>query len=133
MIIQIKSIYASPEPSDGVRVLMDRHWPRGLTREKAALDLWAKDLAPSVDVATQFKEDDDFSEFAVCYRAELVASDAPGDFLDNLRDASVITILYAASHKEKNHAVVLRAYLASLSPEAAALHGEPVVGLAATG
>lgn len=131
MIIQSKSIYAAPESSDGVRVLMDRHWPRGLTREKASLDFWARELAPSAELAAQLKEDDDFAEFAVTYRAELAASDSPGDFLDNLRDASVITILYAASNKEKNHATVLRAHLAGLvpPPDPVTERREPLKGL----
>lgn len=114
MTIQIKSIYSTPDEADGIRVLMDRHWPRGMTRDRAALDEWHPQLAPSVGVAKHLKDDGDFELFAQAYEDELRASEAGRDLLDMLGDRDV-TLLYAAKDPERNHAVVLRDHLMSLA------------------
>jgi uncharacterized protein YeaO (DUF488 family) len=107
---RVKRVYDEPSPDDGFRVLVDRLWPRGVTKERAALDLWAKDVAPSSELRVWFHSHPaEFEEFAERYRAEL---DANAPEVDRLRDlAPVVTLLYGVRDHEKNHAVVLAAYL----------------------
>ncbi len=110
--IQIKRVYDAPSKEDGFRVLIDRLWPRGISKEAARLDAWAKELAPSTALRKQFAHDPArFAEFTERYRAELAdRQDAVKEF-----QASVIgetlTLLYAAADPVHNHAVVLRDYL----------------------
>ena len=112
MGIAIKRIYESPEAPDGYRVLVDRLWPRGMTKERAALDLWLKDVAPSPLLRKWFGHDPaKFAEFRMRYIAELDANAA----VDNLRHICAeypdVTLLYAAKDPQVNHALVLRDYL----------------------
>lgn len=102
---------------------MDRHWPRGMTRRRAALDEWCPELAPSLSLANQLKEDGDFAGFAEEYAAELALSDAPGDLLEIAGGAAKITILFAASNRERNHAVVLCDFLRHLASQGAIMAG----------
>lgn len=112
MDIQIKRIYEEPDTDDGFRVLVDRLWPRGVSKEKAALDLWNKDVAPSPDLRTWWNHDPDrFDEFTERYRAELEASDAAAELLGQASGHNRLTLLYAAHDPEVNHAVVLRQVL----------------------
>ncbi len=113
MTIQIKSIYATPDETDGLRILMDRHWPRGMTHERAALDEWRPELAPSATLAKQLKDDGDFAAFTTTYDAELVASEVGRDLLDVVGNQP-LTLLYAARDPERNHAAVLRDHLMAL-------------------
>lgn len=106
---ELKRAYDPPEETDGLRVLVDRLWPRGLTRERAAIDLWAKDLAPSSQLRTWWHDQaDDFDEFVRRYRAELAASDAVADFLSQIAGEPRVTLIYATRDTERNHALVLR-------------------------
>ncbi|KAB7789032.1 DUF488 domain-containing protein [Bifidobacterium leontopitheci] len=112
--IRVKRIYDEPEPDDGCRILVDRLWPRGMSRERAALDLWLKDIAPSPELRKWFGHDPArFAEFAERYRAEL---DANVETVDALREIitahDTVTLLYAAKNPLVNHAVVLRGYMA---------------------
>ncbi|MDF1489952.1 DUF488 domain-containing protein [Tessaracoccus caeni] len=117
MHIQIKRIYEEPDADDGFRVLVDRLWPRGVSKEKAALDLWDKDVAPSPDLRTWWNHDPDrFDEFAQRYRAELEASDAPAALLHQAAGHNRLTLLYAAHDPAVNHALVLQDYLAHHAP-----------------
>lgn len=110
--ILIKRIYDDPASEDGWRVLVDRLWPRGISKERAALDLWDKDVAPSSSLRKWFNhEEKNFAEFTERYRAELEASDAVPQFVAQLRDHPVVTLLYAARDPQINHVVVLRDYL----------------------
>ncbi|HEY7271126.1 MAG TPA: DUF488 domain-containing protein [Actinoplanes sp.] len=112
MTYRIKRVYDPPAPEDGFRVLVDRLWPRGVTKQRAALDLWLKDVAPSTELRTWFHaRSDGFDEFAERYRAELAANPA----VDELRAAAtahpVVTLLYSVEDPERNHAAVLAGYL----------------------
>ena len=82
-IIRVRRVYEEPEPDDGTRVLVDRLWPRGLSKAKAALDEWCKDVAPSAELRTWYGHDPArFEEFAGRYRLEL---DGGGQRIDGLR------------------------------------------------
>lgn len=112
MGIAIKRIYESPEAPDGYRVLVDRLWPRGMTKERAALDLWMKDVAPSPQLRKWFGHDPArFAEFRAQYIAELDANAATEELLRICAEYSDVTLLYAAKDPQVNHALVLRDYL----------------------
>jgi len=107
--IQIKRIYDEADAADGFRVLVDRLWPRGISKQRAALDDWLVDLAPSTALRKWFHHDPTgWLEFARRYRAEL-RSQAPALRLLRQRAAQLrVTLLYAAHDARRNHAVVLR-------------------------
>jgi uncharacterized protein YeaO (DUF488 family) len=111
--IQLKRVYEEPSEEDGQRVLVDRVWPRGIKKEKAALDLWLKEIAPSTALRKWFGHDPEkWSEFQRRYRAEL---DKMTDTLEPLKEAirkGKVTLVYAAHDTEHNNAVALKAYLA---------------------
>jgi uncharacterized protein YeaO (DUF488 family) len=105
--VHVKRIYDPPGPGDGYRVLIDHVWPRGVSRERAQLDKWARELAPSDDLRRWFAHDPErFEEFRTRYRAEL--ADRP-TVLELTRRASEgrVTIIYAARDRQHNNAVVL--------------------------
>ena len=107
MDVRLKRAYEAPATSDGYRVLIDRLWPRGVRRDEARLDEWAKELAPSGELRRWFAHDPErFEEFRARYRAELADRRA---LLELARRASVgpVTILYAARDQQHNNAVVL--------------------------
>ncbi len=109
---RIKRIYEEPAETDGYRVLVDRLWPRGISKEAAHLDEWCKDVAPSTEARRDFGHDPArFEEFRTRYRAELEASGAAGALAARLADRPVATLLYAARDQETNHAVVLQEVL----------------------
>ncbi len=117
MEILLKRAYEPAAPSDGTRVLVDRLWPRGVSRERAALDDWAKEVAPSAELRTEWHHDPDghspehFAAFAARYREELSAGSALAA-LDRLvalaRSVPRVTLVYGAKDPVRNHAVVLR-------------------------
>ena len=114
MTIQVKRVHEGAEPGDGFRVLVDRLWPRGVSKGRAALDLWAKDAAPSTELRTWFHaHPDQFPEFTRRYRAEL---DANPDAVSRLRhladDHHTVTLLFSVRDVTNNHARVLAEYLA---------------------
>ncbi len=106
--VRTKRIYERRDPSDGDRVLIDHVWPRGVSRERAALDEWARELAPSDDLRKWFDHvPERFGEFRTRYRDELAGH---ADRLDELRERAAsgrVTIVYAARDREHNNAVVL--------------------------
>jgi uncharacterized protein YeaO (DUF488 family) len=108
----VKRIYEPPSPDDGQRVLVDRIWPRGVSREHAALALWLKDVAPSHGLRGWFgHEPERWEEFQKRYRAEL---DGNGEVVGQLRamlDAGKVTLLYGAHDEAHNNAVALAGYL----------------------
>lgn len=113
--LRIGRIYDPPGPDDGYRVLVDRLWPRGVTRDRAALDAWLKDAAPSPRLRTWWGHDPDrMDEFARRYRAELDDGPAVGELQELLREHRRVTLLYAARDPVVNHAAVLRDHLAEL-------------------
>jgi uncharacterized protein YeaO (DUF488 family) len=111
--VQLKRIYEPPQKSDGYRVLVDRVWPRGLSKDAAQIDLWMKDIAPSTALRKWFNHDPArWVGFQEKYRAELHEL---GDKLDELRARAKkepVTLLYGAKDTEHNQAVVLRDVLA---------------------
>jgi uncharacterized protein YeaO (DUF488 family) len=109
--IRTKRIYEPKAADDGVRILVDRLWPRGLTKAEAALDLWMKDAAPSTELRKWFDHRPDrWQEFRARYAIELQSS-AAIEPLRKLRKAGPITLLYAARDQEHNEAIVLAAFL----------------------
>lgn len=106
--MRVKRIYESPEPGDGHRVLVDRVWPRGMSRERAQLDEWSRDLAPSTELRTWFGHDPErFAEFRARYLSELDERPKPVEALRSRARLETVTLLYAARDPEHNHAVVL--------------------------
>ena len=120
MELRRKRAYDNAEPADGFRVLVDRLWPRGVSKERAAIDLWAKDTAPSPDLrrAWHAAPDAEWSRFADRYRAELAheSADALRELADTVAEHPTITLVYAAHDEEHNHAVVLEEALRELLP-----------------
>jgi uncharacterized protein YeaO (DUF488 family) len=111
--VRVKRVYDVPSPDDGVRVLVDRLWPRGLKRETAKIDLWLKDVAPSDELRRWFGHDPNrWTQFQKRYRAELAENAEPIATLRELvKDRKPLTLLYAAKDIERNNAIVLRAFL----------------------
>lgn len=112
-ILRIKRIYEPPEPTDGYRVLIDRLWPRGVSKERADLGQWLRDVGPSTALRQWFHHDPSrMDEFTARYRAELDANPAAVQVLLQLADDHpVVTLLYSAHDPKDNQAVVLRDYL----------------------
>ncbi|HQT65781.1 MAG: hypothetical protein B7Z71_04890 [Acidocella sp. 21-58-7] len=111
-IVQIKRVYEKPSQDDGARVLVDRLWPRGLKKEKAALDLWLKDIAPSPGLRQWFDHDPNrWQDFQQLYRTELAQNGLALIHLADLLRRAPVTLLYAARDVEHNHARVLADYL----------------------
>lgn len=111
--INIKRVYLSASAEDGFRILVDRLWPRGLSKEKAHVDLWIKEIAPSNDLRKWFNhEPEKWPEFRERYLAEIKSHPEEMDkFLQVLKEQSVVTLLYAAKDEERNNAVVLADFL----------------------
>jgi uncharacterized protein YeaO (DUF488 family) len=110
--IQIKRIYEPPDPADGYRALVDRLWPRGITRPRAALDNWLIDLAPSTELRKWFHQDPRrWTQFVRRYRAELRAQAPMLEALRQRARQQRVTLLYAARDPGRNHALVLREVL----------------------
>ena len=110
--IQIKRIYADPAKSDGVRILVDRLWPRGIKKENAHLEEWAKDIAPSTELREWFGHDPDrWPEFQKKYKVELKHNEAMTAFIEKYQQEKTLTLLYAAKDEEHVHAIVLKEWL----------------------
>ena len=116
--IRLKRAYDPPSPEDGVRVLVDRLWPRGLAKSEAAIDRWLKEVAPSSELRRWFGHDPrKWNEFRRKYQVELWGR---GDLLKELRLAAQkgpLTLVYSARDQEHNQAVVLRDVLERASPD----------------
>lgn len=107
MPVETKRIYDDPEPTDGTRILVDRLWPRGLSKEKAGFDLWMKDVAPSTALRKWFDHKPErWPEFQARYREELQGNPALEDLRERVA-AGTVTLLYGSRNREFNHAVVL--------------------------
>jgi uncharacterized protein YeaO (DUF488 family) len=112
MVYLVKRVYDDPDPTDGYRVLVDRLWPRGVTKERAALDLWAKDAAPSTELRQWFHaHPDEFAEFARRYRAELGDGPAVARLRELGREHPTVTLLFSVRDAIDNHARVLAEHL----------------------
>ena len=111
---KIKRVYAPAADEDGFRVLVDRLWPRGLTKERAKIDLWAKDVAPSDALRREFHgHPENWNKFTAAYHKELAGEPAVSAARDLLarRKRGTVTLLYAARDEEHNNAVALKAWL----------------------
>lgn len=112
---RIKRVYEPPEPDDGFRVLVDRLWPRGVSKERADLGLWLKEIAPTTELRNWWDHDPArLDEFTSRYRAELDHNPAVGELVTVLREHPVVTLLYGARDSVLNQAAVLRDYLGDL-------------------
>ncbi|WP_353809474.1 DUF488 domain-containing protein [Agromyces sp. SYSU T00194] len=112
MDVRLKRVYDDPEPDDGVRILVDRLWPRGMTQERAVLDSWSKDVAPSPALRAEWHAHlERWDEFADQYRTELATNVAAEHLRSYVRTHPHVTLLYGAKDREHNHAVVLAEYL----------------------
>lgn len=110
--IHVKRIYEPPEASDGIRILVDRLWPRGLSREASRIDDWLKDVAPTDALRRWFAHDvRKWPQFRSRYLAELKDNPAAARLKQMALKAAVITLLYAARDETHNNAIVLRQFL----------------------
>jgi uncharacterized protein YeaO (DUF488 family) len=113
MNIKIKRVYERPSEEDGMRILVDRLWPRGLTKAKASVDLWLKDIAPSTELRKWFGHDPGkWTEFKTRYRAELKKNSEQVALLKRkITKEAKVTLIYGAKDDAHNEAVVLQAFL----------------------
>jgi uncharacterized protein YeaO (DUF488 family) len=112
MNIQLKRVYEESSENDGKRILIDRLWPRGLTKEKARIEIWLKDISPSTELRTWFGHDPSkWDDFKRRYRNELKNnSESVSKLIEQISQGKV-TLVYSAKDKEHNNAVVLVEYL----------------------
>lgn len=115
MNVRLKRVYDPPAAGDGTRILVDRLWPRGLTREKAQIDEWLKDVAPSGELRTWFGHDPaKWEEFQAKYEAELDTHCAAVTKLAEQIKSGPTTLVYGAKDSEHTHALVLKHYIETL-------------------
>jgi uncharacterized protein YeaO (DUF488 family) len=114
MDVRIKRAYEEPERGDGERILVDRLWPRGLTKEKAKVDLWLKDVAPSTELRKWFAHDPArWAEFRSRYQEELKSNEGQLSLLRQEAAKGTVTLIYGAKDQVHNEAVILQRLLTS--------------------
>ena len=112
-MITIKRVYEPTSPDDGYRVLVDRLWPRGLSKENAHIDEWLKEVAPTNELRKWFNHDPaKWEEFRTRYQKELAANPAADELVTLVKKHPHLTLLYGAHDTEHNQAVVLKDFLA---------------------
>lgn len=112
MHVSIKRVYEPYDVKDGRRVLVDRLWPRGLTKQKAHIDLWLKDIAPSTELRQWFRHDPEkWPEFQKRYEAELKANQPVVNQLKDELTQRPVTLVYGAKDESHNDAAVLKDFL----------------------
>ena len=112
MIIRLKRIYEPADPDDGFRILVDRLWPRGISKERAGIDLWLKDAAPSPELRKDFCHDPaKWEEFRTHYSGELENNSGGVTVILEHAARGTVTLVYAAKDEEHNHALVLKEFL----------------------
>jgi len=112
MPLRLKRVYDPPSPADGLRILVDRLWPRGMKKEAAALDRWDRDVAPSEALRKEFGHDHSrWEEFKAGYFAELDANSEAVRRIAGEAKKGTVTLLFAARDVERNNAVALQEYL----------------------
>jgi uncharacterized protein YeaO (DUF488 family) len=115
MNVQVKRVYEKPADSDGKRILIDRLWPRGLSKNKAKIDLWLKDIAPSAELRKWFSHDPaKWTEFQKRYQKELDANKNAVATLQGQLKGGPATLVYGAKDEQHNDAVVLKEYFKKL-------------------
>lgn len=113
--IQIKRVYEGPSESDGIRILTERLWPRGVSKERAQLDQWMKAVAPSHDLRKWFDHDPNkWEEFKEKYRRELFGSEYVEELLEIIKENETVTLIYASKDEKHNSTVLLKAFLEDL-------------------
>lgn len=113
MAVSIRRVYDDSDPEDGFRVLVDRLWPRGLSKKRAQFDEWLKDVAPTTELRRWFHhEPERFDEFVTRYRAELEVNPAVDVLRALVAEHPTVTLLYSAHDTQNNQAVALRDFLA---------------------
>lgn len=111
-MIKLKRVYETPSRTDGQRILVERLWPRGLTKQKARVDLWLKEIAPSPELRTWFGHDPaKWEQFRKLYQAELQCKDELIKLLRQKAKQGTVTLVFAARDEEHSSAVVLRRFL----------------------
>jgi uncharacterized protein YeaO (DUF488 family) len=111
-MIHLKRVYEEPSKKDGVRILVERLWPRGLTKERAAVDLWLKEVAPSTELREWFGHDPaKWKQFQIRYRKELRENKNALDLLKEKCKEGIVTLAYGARDEEHNEALVLKRLL----------------------
>lgn len=112
MTIKTKRIYEPAAATDGYRILVDRLWPRGLTKEAAGIDRWMKEVAPSNELRTWFHANmDQWDEFGDRYQEELKDSEALKALQSLVSENEVVTLLFSAKTEDRNQALVLKELL----------------------
>lgn len=112
MNIKMKRVYEQPDKKDGERILVDRLWPRGLTKEKASVDLWLKEIAPSTELRKWFAHDPNkWKSFRGRYETEIRHNDDLIKVLKQKAREGTITLIYGARDEKHNEALVLKQFL----------------------
>jgi uncharacterized protein YeaO (DUF488 family) len=113
MAVTIKRIYEPAAKTDGFRILVDRLWPRGVSKETAHIDLWLKEIAPSTDLRNWFNhEPEKWKEFCSRYKSELKDSAALSELRALIQSHRHVTLLYAAKDEQHNQALALQQFIA---------------------
>ncbi|MGI6153534.1 MAG: DUF488 domain-containing protein [Christensenellaceae bacterium] len=112
-MIEMKRIYEPALPEDGFRILVDRLWPRGISKEKAEINLWAKEITPSTEIRKEFgHKPENFEAFKGQYLSEIARNPAFDPFVKSIKqildDGSRVTFVYAAKDPKFNHVVILK-------------------------
>lgn len=111
----LKRIYEEPSENDGYRLLVDRLWPRGISKEKAKIDEWNKEIAPTTELRKWFNHQNElFDEFAKRYQEELQAHSAELNRIKDITQKQQVCILFGAKNETHNQAVVLKSILESI-------------------
>jgi len=117
--ILVKRIYDAPSPEDGVRILVDRLWPRGISKERAAVNEWMKEIAPSTELCKWFgHQPERFDEFSARYERELEGDPLRNELADRICSMTAeqnVTLVYSAKDSVHNQAIVLQRWLARRS------------------
>lgn len=112
MVVRVKRVYEPPDKADGQRILVDRLWPRGVSKEKAQLDLWLKDVAPSTELRVWFgHKPEKWQRFRRRYETELRKNKELVRILADKAKNGAITLVYAARDERHNEALVLKQFL----------------------
>ena len=112
MKLKIKRVYEEPDKEDGTRILVDRLWPRGLTKQKAGIDIWLKDIAPSTELRKWFGHaPEKWEEFRKRYHQELKKNTKQIELLKKQLSKGTVTLVYGAKDEEHNEALVLKELL----------------------
>jgi len=114
MKLKIKRVYDKPAEEDGTRILVDRLWPRGLTKQKAKVDVWLKDIAPSTELRKWFAHDPEkWKEFIKKYKKELHENKEQASILKEYLKQGTVTLVYGARDELHNEALVIKELFSS--------------------